>query len=603
MRDLVEELTPYIKECLDRRQEKLRRMRKRDLVRLAIVRIFELMAEQRSLGKRLLDTFKKPSSTSTTIGASQLSPGSSSSHQSSSLKHLHQSIAQQHLVDEQQLRKTFIEYMEGMPFFLDQELASAGSSSSTSDSKHQQSDLIVLTRLHFSLFIHKLVDSVQPKEKRALLLPESMRFALFCLCDKWAGRFSLMQHNQMMTSSTIPANITNTGVINSSGSTSNPTSSTSPSTQVRSSHLYMHANHHHHHNCYHYYDELELAAARACGSILCAGNTLDYMSSRTSIVYTWLTQLLEHANIEMRMYDICKCALPNEIYMLSMNLCVQLLDLTLHHHIQQQTATTTPTTTTATPVSPPPPINFATSFSPLFEWILHKCFAGVSVECADLCFIALARVYIDYLGTLASNGRPPVKNSFDHAYLAPLLVLSLVNIGSARINIHETSVALLKSINKAFLQENYSSVFSGSDVPVTNASKTSEVVVETIEGEGNVSKSSTMSSISSKSNLLVKTSSLDTNQVQAPIQQQQQQQQQRSNVTSNFLLSTAIDIDIINSMVVHPQAQLYISEHMARKNPELTMFVIAEITSRLEQCSSHQGILWFQIKKNAFKII
>ena len=205
MRDLIEELAPYIKECLDRRQEKLRRMRKRDLVRLAIVRIFEIMSEQRSLGKRLLDTFKKPpspsSSTQSTTATTTLtsSPGGSSNQQSLSQnqKHLHQSITQQRMQDEQQLRKIFNEFVEGVPYFLDSDSSGPASSTSSSDAKHQQqsADLIVLIRLHFSLFIHKLIDSVQPKEKRALLFPESIRTTLFCLCDKWSGRFSLLQHN------------------------------------------------------------------------------------------------------------------------------------------------------------------------------------------------------------------------------------------------------------------------------------------------------------------------------------------------------------------------------------------------------------------------
>ena len=60
VRDLVEELLPLIKECVDRRPEKLRRMKKRDLVRLSVVRVFELMAEQRTLGRRLLDTMSRP---------------------------------------------------------------------------------------------------------------------------------------------------------------------------------------------------------------------------------------------------------------------------------------------------------------------------------------------------------------------------------------------------------------------------------------------------------------------------------------------------------------------------------------------------------------
>lgn len=174
MRDLIEELTPYIKDSLDPKPDKLRRMRKRDLVRLAIVRIFELMAEQRSLGRRILDTFKKP-------------PSASYQQPSTKQQSLHQPIAQQHFQDEQQLRKTFGDYIEGMHLFLDQQTE-----------KHQSSDLVVLIRLHFSMFIYKLIDSVQHKEKRALIFPENIRYSLFYLCDKWSGRFSLMQHNHLI---------------------------------------------------------------------------------------------------------------------------------------------------------------------------------------------------------------------------------------------------------------------------------------------------------------------------------------------------------------------------------------------------------------------
>lgn len=229
----------------------------------------------------------------------------------------------------------------------------------------------------------------------------------------------------------------------------------------------MHSNHYQHHNCYHYYDELELAATRACASILCAGNTFDYYTQRSSPIYTWLAQLLEHANAEMRMYDVCKCALPNEIYMLSMNVCVQLLDLSLHSHIaniqqQQQQLQSQPT------------INFGSVTSPLFEWMLHKCFGGISVECADVCFIALARVYIDYLSTTVNSSRPPQKNSFDAVYLAPILTLALLNVGSSRLNIHETSICLLKAVNKAFLQENFLSFFGNNVASATSTAANGE---------------------------------------------------------------------------------------------------------------------------------
>jgi hypothetical protein len=161
IRDLVEELMPYIKECTDKRQEKLRRMKKREVIRLTIVRIFELMAEHRTLGKRIIDTAQK----------------------SLNVLNLHQQLQQQNQLDEQQFRKTFNDYIDGIQFYLDLET-------------EKSSDLIVQTRLHFSIFLYKLIDSV-PCEKRDSLFSSTTRYNLFYMCDKWSGRFSLMQHNQL----------------------------------------------------------------------------------------------------------------------------------------------------------------------------------------------------------------------------------------------------------------------------------------------------------------------------------------------------------------------------------------------------------------------
>ena len=165
IRDLVEELfTSYIKELLSdqKRQDKIRRqVKKRDLIRLTIVRIFQLLADQRTLAKRLVDATRK---------------------QAHVKYHFHQ---QQQLDDEKQLRKTFIEFVESVQAYLEQDTVV----------DKQQSELNVQTRLHFSIFLHKLFDSVLDKEKRSQLLPATTRCSLFYLCDKWSGRFSLQQHH------------------------------------------------------------------------------------------------------------------------------------------------------------------------------------------------------------------------------------------------------------------------------------------------------------------------------------------------------------------------------------------------------------------------
>jgi hypothetical protein len=44
-RDMTEELLPIIKEAIDRKQENVRRRKRRDILRLALVRVFRAMAE------------------------------------------------------------------------------------------------------------------------------------------------------------------------------------------------------------------------------------------------------------------------------------------------------------------------------------------------------------------------------------------------------------------------------------------------------------------------------------------------------------------------------------------------------------------------------
>lgn len=51
-RDLLEELVLYIREAVDRKQENMRRRRRRDALRLQVVRVFELIAENGTFGMR-----------------------------------------------------------------------------------------------------------------------------------------------------------------------------------------------------------------------------------------------------------------------------------------------------------------------------------------------------------------------------------------------------------------------------------------------------------------------------------------------------------------------------------------------------------------------
>lgn len=49
-RDLMEELVPYIREAVDKKQENMRRRRRRDALRLQLVRVLELVAEYGTFG-------------------------------------------------------------------------------------------------------------------------------------------------------------------------------------------------------------------------------------------------------------------------------------------------------------------------------------------------------------------------------------------------------------------------------------------------------------------------------------------------------------------------------------------------------------------------
>jgi hypothetical protein len=163
-----------------------------------------------------------------------------------------------------------------------------------------------------------------------------------------------------------------------------------------------------------------------------------------------------------------------------------------------------------------------------------------------------------------------------------ILTLAILNIGSTRLNIHETSICLLRIINKFHLQENYvflndksqeqtelnpnSKIFANLDAPLINSS----IPASTQTTDNNNSKSSSLSTSSAMSPKLNKETTNNNLHWNNP----------------SSLLD--IDFDIINSMVIYSKSQLFISEYVARKNPEQTMFIFCEITSRFENCSSHQ---------------
>ncbi len=60
-------------------------------------------------------------------------------------------------------------------------------------------------------------------------------------------------------------------------------------------------------------------------------------------------------------------------------------------------------------------------------------------------------------------------------------------------------------------------------------------------------------------------------------------------------VTMACDIDIVNSLLAHSKSQLFLSEYIARKNPEQTMQIFSEITSKLEMATSANRKLMFLI--------
>lgn len=53
----MEELAVYIRDAIDKKQENMRRRRRRDALRLQLVKVFELIAEHGTFGVRFVITY------------------------------------------------------------------------------------------------------------------------------------------------------------------------------------------------------------------------------------------------------------------------------------------------------------------------------------------------------------------------------------------------------------------------------------------------------------------------------------------------------------------------------------------------------------------
>lgn len=133
LKDLMEELVIYIREAVDRKQENMRRRRRRDALRLQLVKVFELIAGYGTFG----------------ISSCVLDR------------------------DSQSLHPTIVEYVDGARLCLEAE-----------PDKEALKDI----KLHFCNFIRKMLKSF-PLETYQTLLKRDLRRNLFLLFAGWSGGF------------------------------------------------------------------------------------------------------------------------------------------------------------------------------------------------------------------------------------------------------------------------------------------------------------------------------------------------------------------------------------------------------------------------------
>lgn len=136
VKDLMEELVTYIREAIDRKQENVRRRRRRDVLRVQLARTLELIAEHGTFG----------------ISNSVLDRDASS------------------------LNTTFVEYIDGARLYLETE------------NDKDVLGIVQEIKQHFCGFIHKLIKSFS-LENRHNLLGCDLRRNLFYLFASWSGKY------------------------------------------------------------------------------------------------------------------------------------------------------------------------------------------------------------------------------------------------------------------------------------------------------------------------------------------------------------------------------------------------------------------------------
>uniref|UniRef100_A0A3Q2PC68 FRY microtubule binding protein n=1 Tax=Fundulus heteroclitus TaxID=8078 RepID=A0A3Q2PC68_FUNHE len=139
-RELVEELHPLMKEALERRPENKKRRERRDLLRLQLLRIFELLADAGVISD-------------STNGALER--------------------------DTLALGALFLEYVDLTRMLLEAE-------------NDKDAEILRDIRAHFSAMVANFIQRVPVHQRRFLFAQQSLRHHLFLLFSQWAGPFSIM---------------------------------------------------------------------------------------------------------------------------------------------------------------------------------------------------------------------------------------------------------------------------------------------------------------------------------------------------------------------------------------------------------------------------
>ncbi|KAL5290083.1 FRY family protein [Megaselia abdita] len=136
LKDLMEELVVYIREAVDRKQENMRRRRRRDALRLQLVRVLEKIAENGTFGVSSCVVDR----------------------------------------DSMTLHPTFVEYIDGARLYLESEIEKDNASTRE-------------VKIHFCNFIRKMIKNFS-LESCATLLSRDLKKNLFNLFASWCGPLS-----------------------------------------------------------------------------------------------------------------------------------------------------------------------------------------------------------------------------------------------------------------------------------------------------------------------------------------------------------------------------------------------------------------------------